>query len=155
MNLIGMMRHQSVSLQISTFRGWKNKPMKSNKSGSKTVLCLLDTLLRTIMYDNTLKPICTGKLESPWETEKAQKPMVHFEDDEQMDEVFAFLSGIVKNTAEARQLTDEISFILDATIHALAGVHSLCEEAARQMYLRGPQYEWSERNDLTTRLSGV
>ncbi|XP_072563747.1 uncharacterized protein [Paramormyrops kingsleyae] len=94
-----------------------------------------------------LEAICTGMLESPWETEKAQKPMVHFEDDEQMDEVFAFLSGIVKNTAEARQLTDEISFILDvllpeATIHALAGVHSLCEEAARQMYLRGPQYDW-------------
>lgn len=60
--------------------------------------------------------MCTCKLESTWEI-KNEKPITNFEDDdEQMDEVFSFLSGIVKSTVGASQLTDEIAFILDVLL---------------------------------------
>ncbi|XP_058510623.1 PWWP domain-containing DNA repair factor 3A-like [Solea solea] len=103
-----------------------------------------------------LKNIITGNMVSPW-AKKQDRVILLFEDDEQVDKVMHFLSEVLERTETDKKSADPVAFVMDvllpeATVHALRAVHSISLDKAKEMYMRGTEFDSSEITQLGEQL---
>ncbi|XP_058475205.1 PWWP domain-containing DNA repair factor 3A-like [Solea solea] len=103
-----------------------------------------------------LKNIITGNTVSPW-AKKQDRVILLFEDDEQVDKVMHFLSEVLERTETDKKSADPVAFVMDvllpeATVYALGAVHSISLDKAKEMYMRGTEFDSSEITQLGEQL---
>ncbi|XP_058471222.1 PWWP domain-containing DNA repair factor 3A-like isoform X2 [Solea solea] len=103
-----------------------------------------------------LKNIITGNTVSPW-AKKQDRVILLFEDDEQVDKVMHFLSEVLERTETDKRFADPVAFVMDvllpeATVYALGAVHSISLDKAKEMYMRGTEFDSSEITQLGEQL---
>ncbi|KAG7524377.1 hypothetical protein JOB18_010860 [Solea senegalensis] len=96
-----------------------------------------------------LKKIIRGNIVSPWAKEE-DRVFILFEDDEQVDQMLHFLSGVLESTLTDKKSADSVALIMDVllpevTIYALAPVHFIFSlDKAKEMYKCGTQFDSRE-----------
>ncbi|XP_058490692.1 PWWP domain-containing DNA repair factor 3A-like isoform X1 [Solea solea] len=89
--------------------------------------------------------IITGNTVSPW-AKKQDRVILLFEDDEQVDKVMHFLSEVLERTETDKKSADPVAFVMDvllpeATVYALRAVYSISLDKAKEMYMRGTEFD--------------
>ncbi|XP_058508209.1 PWWP domain-containing DNA repair factor 3A-like [Solea solea] len=68
-----------------------------------------------------------------------------------------FLSEVLERTETDKKSADPVAFVMDvllpeATVYALGAVHSISLDKAKEMYMRGTEFDSSEKTQLGEQL---
>lgn len=125
---------------------------------------LVHFIVKQGMVDQHLVAIMCGQQPSKWlrlflTARRRRIVNIYLEDDEQLDQVYRYLSKLYTATAETDtcfekvRTIDRVPFILDvllpeAIIHAIAGVDNVCLNKAEEKYMQGRRISNRERQEF-------
>lgn len=125
---------------------------------------LVHFIVKQRMVESHLLAVICGEEQSKWlrsflTSNRRRVVNIYLEDDQQVDQVYCYLSGLYATAvattsclAEVKS-TDCVSFVLDvllpeAIIYAIAGVDNLSVEKAEEKYLKGRRPSKRERQEF-------
>ncbi|XP_072321579.1 PWWP domain-containing DNA repair factor 3A-like [Eucyclogobius newberryi] len=127
---------------------------------------LVNFIVKQHMVDQHLMAIMRGQQQSKWlcwflsaRRRRRRIVNVYLEDDEQLDQVYWYLSKLYTTAAESDaclksvKTIDRVPFVLDvllpeALIHAIAGVDNVSPKKAEEKYLKGRCISNRERQEF-------
>lgn len=125
---------------------------------------LVHFIVKQGMVDQHLVAVMCGQQPSKWlrlffAARKRRVVNIYLEDDEQLDQVYRYLSKLYTTTAETDacfeklKSIDRVPFVLDvllpeALIHAIAGVDNISLIKAEEKYLKGRRISNRERQEF-------
>lgn len=166
----GSLTHDDIEDRIHEQQEEDNKhlkrllPDRTHAAHNRANEKLVQFIVKQGMVDQHLVAVMCGQQPSKWlrlflTARRRRIVNIYLEDDEQLDQVYRYLSKLYTTAAETDtcfekvKTTDRVPFILDvllpeAIIHAIAGVDNVSLKKAEEKYMQGRRISNRERQEF-------
>ncbi|XP_073672325.1 PWWP domain-containing DNA repair factor 3A-like [Paramisgurnus dabryanus] len=118
---------------------------------------LVDFIVKLQGSEEHLLGVLNGKPSKWLHNVTSSRVPVYLDSEEQQDILFSYLRGVLDGTPTQLSFTDEVQFICnvlvpEAIIYALSVLRNLSLQEAERVFLSGPQYDYSEREEFNRKI---